>query len=452
MSRKKKIVIGVAIVAVLGAVAYANFRFKRAEGVEVNAEAIQKRSLEAIVTASGKIEPKRSVNISADTSGRVTELAVNEGERVQQGQFLMQIDPRLLRTRVQSGEASLGAARSQLAQLTLSLGAAQAAAQQAEDTYKRQQELWKGGLTTRETLERAESERKIRQAELASQRQQLETQELRMAQEQAALESARTDLSKVRIESPIAGIVTRRNIEEGETAVVGTMNNAGTVLLTIADMSVIEAEVEVDETDVPDVRIGQPARVTIDAIPDRSFSGRVTEIGNSPIQTTGAQAAGQATNFKVVVTIEEEIPDVRPGFTCTAEITTATRDNVLAVPIQATTVREVVLDEKGAIVRDPTDGNGRRPSGSGVVQASELQPGQERKEVEGVFVVRDGKAQFEQVKTGIAGEKYFEVTSGLQEGDSVITGPFSSVRELRDGSAVKIEAPARRGGAAGPRS
>ena len=446
MTRNKKILIGVGVVLILGAIAYANFNFKRAEGVTVNTEAIQKRDLEAIVSASGKIQPKRSVNISADTMGRVTGLAVNEGDRVARGQFLLQIDPRNLRSAVQRTEASLEAARSQAEQLRLALDSARANQKQAEDNLRRQQELWKQGLTTREALERAESELKVRQADLRSQEQQVQTQKLRMEQERAQLESARYDLSKVRIESPINGIVTRRNIEEGETVVIGTMNNPGTVLLTIADMSVIEAEVEVDETDIPSVAIGQTARVTIDAVPEKTFTGKVTEIGNSPIQATG-QTSRQATNFKVVVTLDSEIPDVRPGFTCTAEITTATRKNVVSVPIQAATVRELVVDDKGQIVREPAPEPGRRRRGS-TVQASELKPGQSRKELEGVFVVRDGKAEFVQVETGIAGEKYFEVLSGLKEGDSVIVGPFSSVRELQDGSAVKVEAPVRRPGAA----
>jgi HlyD family secretion protein len=439
MTRKKKIFIGAGIVVVLGAVAYANFKFKRTEGVTVNTEKVQKRNLQAIVSASGKIQAKRTVNISADTSGRVTELAVNEGDRVKEGQFLLQIDPRNLRTRVQSGEASLGAAQSSAEQLRLALESSRTALKLAQDNYKRQQELWKGGLTTREQYERAESELRGKEQDLRAQEQNVKTQQLRMNQEQATLENAKTDLSKVRIESPINGIVTRRNIEAGETAVVGTMNNAGTVLLTIADMSVIEAEVEVDETDIPTVRIGQPAKITIDAMTGKSFTGRVTEIGNSPIQGTGgAQQQSQATNFKVVITVEGEIPDVRPGFTCTAEITTATRDSVVAVPIQATTVREVVVDDKGTIVREPEPSSGapRRPGG---VQASELKPGQERKEIEGVFLVRDNKAVFEPVKTGIAGEKYFEVISGLKDGDSVIVGPFSSVRQLADGALVKIE-------------
>jgi HlyD family secretion protein len=439
MSRKKKILIGAGIVVVLGGVAFANFKFKRKEGITVNVEAVRKRRLEAIVSASGKIQPKRFVNISADTSGRVTELAVNEGDRVTEGQFLLQIDPRNLRTRVQSGEASLNAAQSSAEQLKLSLESSRTQLKLAQDNYKRQQELWKGGLTTREQFERSESELRVREQDLRAQEQNVLTQQQRMRQEQATLENARTDLSKVRIESPLNGIVTRRNVELGETAVVGTMNNAGTVLLQVADMSVIEAEVEVDETDIPAVKIGQTAKVTVDAMTGKSFVARVTEVGNSPIQTTG-QGASQATNFKVTLQIEGEIPDVRPGFTCTAEITTATRDNVLAVPIQATTVREMVVDDKGNVVREETAPGAppRRPAGGGV-QAAELKPGQERKEVEGVFVVRDGKAVFELVKTGIAGEKYFEVLSGLKDGDSVIVGPFSSVRTLADGAAVKVE-------------
>jgi HlyD family secretion protein len=441
MTGKKKWLIGLGIVVVLGAVAYANFRFKRIQGVTVNTEAIKARDLEAIVSASGKIQPKRFVNISADTMGRVTDLAVEEGDRIEKGQFLLQIDPRNLRSAVQRTEASAQAARSQAEQLTMALESARVALTQAEDALKRQQDLWKRGLTTKETLEKAEADLKMRQSDLRSQEQSVRTQQLRMQQENASLESARYDLSKVRIQSPIKGIVTKRNIEEGETVVIGTMNNAGTVLLTVADMSIIEAEVEVDETDIPSVKFGQLAKVTIDAIPDQTFTGKVTEIGNSPITTTGT-AASQATNFKVVVTLDAEIPAVRPGFTCTAEITTATRKHVVSVPIQATTVREMVVDEKGAIVRNtaPAGSKGPRP---GAVQASELNPGQTRKELEGVFVVRDTKAEFVPIKTGIAGDKYFEVLSGLKEGDNVIVGPFASVRELSDGADIKVEAPTR---------
>jgi HlyD family secretion protein len=441
MSRNKKILVGVGLVAVLGAIAYANVKFKRQDGVAVNVEAVQKRDLNAIVSASGKIQPQRLVNISADTMGRVTDLRVEEGQRVQKGDFLLQIDPRNLTTAYNQTQASLAAARSQMEQLRVSIESTKTSLKQAEEQAVRQRQLYKGGLTPKESLDNAENLVRMRQADVTSQERQIETQRLRMTQEQATVENAKLNLSKVRIESPITGIITRRNIEEGETVVIGTMNNAGTVLLTVADMSVIEAEVEVDETDIPNVKMGQKAKVTIDAMSGKTFTGKVTEIGNSPIQAAGSSAASQATNFKVKVTLDGEVPDVRPGFTCTAEITTATRQQVVSVPIQATAVREVIVDKEGNIVRDEAKGPQKgRPA---PVQDQDLKPGQERKELEGVFVVHDNKAVFTPVKTGIAGDKYFEVLSGANIGDQVIIGPFSSVRELRDGAAVKVEAASR---------
>jgi HlyD family secretion protein len=242
------------------------------------------------------------------------------------------------------------------------------------------------------------------------------------------------------MESPIDGIVTRRNIQQGETAVIGTMNNAGTVLLQLADMSVIQAEVEVDETNIPHVQLGQQAKITIDAIPDRSFKGHVTEIGNSPIQAAaGGTTTTQATNFKVVVVLDEPVPEVRPGFTATADITTATRKEVVSVPIPAVAVRELVYDANGQIVREPRSDKRRRSTVETVAAAAELKPGQTRKEVEGVFLVRDGRAEFLPIKMGIAGDKYFEVLNGLKNGDHVITGPYNSVRTMADGDLVKVD-------------
>src|SRR4029450_1493286 len=213
-----------------------------------------------------------------------------------------------------------------LDQLRQAVETARAQLDQAQKTAARQRDLWNQQLTTRESLEKAENDVVVATSAIREREKQVTAQSSRINQERASLESARYDLSKVRIESPIDGIVTRRNIQEGETAIIGTMNNPGTVLLTLADMSIIQAEVEVDETNVPHVQIGQIAKITIDAIPDKSFKGHVTEIGNSPIQTTGNVASGtQATNFKVVVVLDEKVADVRPGFTCTADITTAPR-------------------------------------------------------------------------------------------------------------------------------
>jgi HlyD family secretion protein len=411
----------------------------------VTVESIRARDLDAIVSASGKIQPKRQVNVSATTMGRVTRLAVQEGQRVKAGQFLLEIDPRSLAGQLERGEASVAAARSSLQQAHSAVDQARATLDLAQQTLKRQQDLSKDGLTPREALERAQNEVTVREVELKTRQQEVQTREQQIKQEQAGLSTTRYNISQVTINSPMDGIVTRRNIEEGENVVVGTMNNAGTVLLTVADMSVIQAEIEVDETDIPNVTIGQPAIVTIDAVPDRMFKGRVTDIGNSPIQAaaqTPATGQRQATNFKVVVTIEDQVPDIRPGFTCTAEITTATRKSATAVPIQSLTVREMLFDDKGALIHEPPPPVQRRFFGTAPVAPPppppDPAPGQTRKETEGVFVVRDAKVVFAPVKVGIAGERYFEVLTGLKPGDQVVTGPFDSVRQISDGSAVKV--------------
>jgi HlyD family secretion protein len=366
---------------------------------------------------------------------------VNEGDRIKKGQFLLQIDPRSLRTRVDSGAASMQAAQMSLDQMRQAVETARVQLEQAQQTLKRQQDLWSKQLTTREALEKAMNDVKAAESSLQEREHAGDAQASRIKQELAGLESARYDLSKVRIESPIDGIVTRRNIQEGETAVIGTMNNAGTVLLTLADMSVIQAEVEVDETNIPSVQFGQKAKISIDAIPDRTFKGHVTEIGNSPIQAaTGTGNTTQATNFKVVVVLDEDVPDVRPGFTATADIVTATRKGVVAAPIPAVAVRELVYDANEQIVREPrTDKRRATTTVETTASAAELKPGQTRKETEGVFVFRSGRAEFVPIKVGIAGDKYFEVLSGLKEGDQVITGPYNSVRGMADGDQVKVE-------------
>jgi len=444
MTRRKKVLIVTGIVLVAAAAVAANFYFKKDKGILVTTEAIRARDLDAVVSASGKIQPKRLVNISADTPGRVVNLAVNEGDRIQRGQFLLQIDPKSLRTRVEGGTASLEAAQASLDQMRQSIETGRVQLQQARQTLARQQDLWRQQLTTREALERAENDVRAAESTLQEREKQAAAQASRIGQERAGLASAQYDLSKVRIESPIDGIVTRRNIQEGETAVIGTMNNPGTVLLTLADMSVIQAEVEVDETNIPQVQIGQIGKISIDAIPDRTFRGHVTEIGNSPIQAASAAAASagtQATNFKVVVVLDEPVPEVRPGFTCTADITTAVRKNVTSVPIPAVAVRELIYDANGQVVRQPRPaGSDKRPGGvEPVAAAAELKPGQTRKETEGVFVVRNSRAEFVPIKMGIAGDKYFEVLTGLQPGDQVVTGPYNSVRGMKDGDLVKVD-------------
>ncbi|HEY7818944.1 MAG TPA: efflux RND transporter periplasmic adaptor subunit, partial [Vicinamibacteria bacterium] len=276
-----------------------------------------------------------------------------------------------------------------------------------------------------EVLDRAEAEMKVRKSELEARQTEVRAQEQRLEQEVAGLRSARHNLSKVTLDSPMDGLVSRLNIEEGETVLVGTMNNPGTVLLTVADMSVVQAELEVDETDITDVALGQPAQITIDAFPDREFTGRVTKIGSSSLEAQ-AQAQRQATVFEVEVTLDTEVPEARPGFSCTADITTAKRLDVVSVPIQALTVREVYPDAEGNV--HPRTRDEVWPPATNI----------EGDEIEGVFVLRDGRAHFTPVKIGIAGEEYFEVVDGLGESDEVIVGPFDQVRDMLHLDRVRI--------------
>jgi HlyD family secretion protein len=439
MSRKN-VFITIVVLLIGAAVVAANVYYKKDKGLAVTTDVIRTRDLEAIVSASGKIQAKRTVNVSSDTVGRVVNLAVNEGDRVKVGQFLLQIDPKTLRSRVDSGSASLQANILTLEQMKQAIETARAQLVQAQQTLARQQDLWKQQLTTREALDKADNDVRVAQSNLQEREKMLKPQESRIAQERAGLDSAQYDLSKVRIVSPIDGIVTARTIQEGEMVMIGTMNNAGTVLMTLADMSVIQAEVEVDETNVPNVQLGQKAKVTIDALPDRSFRGHVAEIGNSPIQAAAGATGTQATNFKVKVMIDEPIPEVRPGFTCTADITTATRKEVVSVPIPAVAVRELIYEANGQVVKEPkTDKKRRGVDSAPTTSTTELKPGQTRKETEGVFAVRDNKAEFVPIKMGIAGDKYFEVLSGLKSGDQVITGPYNSVRGMSDGDLIKVD-------------
>jgi HlyD family secretion protein len=447
---RKKVFIGLGLVALVGAMIWANFAFKKQEGPSVTVEAIKGRKLESVVSASGKIRARRTVNITSEVSGKVVKLAVEEGDRVKQGQFLLQVDPRNVRNRLQVSEASLEQQKIALQQSRQSLENAKVNLKLAQDELARQQRLDRDKLATKQALETAQDSVALRTGDVKNAEQAVSTAEQRIRSQMADLESAQHDLSRVTIEAPIDGIVTKRNVEEGEMAVVGFTNNPSVVLLIVADMSVIEAEIEVDETDIPNVKLGQKTKVTIDALPDREFGAKVTEIGNSPITASAAGGVRQATNFKVVVTLDGEIPEVRPGFTCTADITTADRENAVSVPIQALTVRELTFDPQGKVVKAPKPEKGKpRPGPSTpVVEAAELKPGFTKKEVEGVFVVdKDNRAEFVQVKTGVAGDKYFEVLDGLKVGDRVITGPFASVRNISDGTQVKVEGTGPGGGA-----
>jgi HlyD family secretion protein len=416
MSTKKKVLIIAGVVIAVGALGALTLRGGKDDGVQVSTEAVGRRTLVEVVTASGKIQPKRKVDISADISGRVVQVAVEEGQWVDAGALLLRIDPTQYVAAVRRAEASVSQARAREAQSRAQLTKAQADARRAEQL-----------MQTNELVSAADVENARTQAQVAEQ--ELQAARFAVTQAQAALSETRDQLSKTTIVAPMSGRVTRLNIEQGETAVVGTMNNPGSLLLTIADLSVMEAMVEVDETDVPGLTVGDSASVKVDAFPNQAFAGRVTRIGNSSIQlaATGQSSDAQSVDYEVVITLDNPPAELRPDLSATAEIVTETRVNALSVPILALTVRDA--DGKKFKVEDDEKDN---PD-----QAAVRTRGDED-EVEGVFLVREGKAEWVPVTIGIAGDRYFEVVRGLRGGETVVSGSYAVVRELEDDDAVRV--------------
>ncbi|MEX0980245.1 MAG: efflux RND transporter periplasmic adaptor subunit [Gemmatimonadota bacterium] len=430
MTRKKKFFIGFGIVLVLALATAMSIANSRERGVEVRMEEVARRDLTATVTTSGSIRARRSVDISSDVMGRVTAVNVKEGEDVVQGQVLLRLDPSQLQASVARAQAALSQAEAQAVQQRANV-------LQAQREYDRVTGLQSrdASLVSRQQVEDSEIRLEIAQANLSS-------ASFAVAQAEASLDEIRDQLSKTTIVAPISGKVTRLNIEEGETAVVGTMNNPGSLLLTISDLSVIEAVMAVDETSLPEITIGDSANIRLDAFPGRDFAGFVTEIGNSAIRasgqpSTGAQAA--AVDFEVILTLSDPEVTLRPDLSATADIVTARRTDALSIPIIALAVRDRPAPSDTAATGP--DGDGASPAArtaadTGAASGSSARRERDRTE-EGVFVVRDGTVAFVPVEVGITGEEYFEVLSGLEEGDLVVSGPYQRIRELEDGTAVR---------------
>ncbi len=395
MKRRTKIIIGIVVLVVAG-VLTAGFASRRGKDVTaVTFGKVQRQDLTSKVSANGRIDAKRKVDLSANVMGQVVNLAVREGEVVKKGDFLLQIDQKQLAATAQSADAALQAVFSDR-------DAAKATAIAADQDFQRAQKNFDQRIVPRADLERAQSTRDSARANVMA-------LEQRISQARANLTAARDTLSKTTMRAPMDGIVTALPVEEGEVAVIGTMNNAGTVLMTIADMSVVEAVMEVDETDVPSVKVGQRASVTIDAYPNKTFPGLVTEVASSPIKRNGVTGGTtEAVNFEVKIQIEAPPAGVRPGFSASADIITGTRPKALAIPIQALVVRE-------------------KPGSKSVKPQDE----------EGVFVHQNGTVKFETVTTGLSGDSSIELVSGAKEGQEIVTGPFRALRELKEGSKVK---------------
>ncbi|HEU6451559.1 MAG TPA: efflux RND transporter periplasmic adaptor subunit [Gemmatimonadaceae bacterium] len=385
------------------------------KAVDVRMEKVQKRDLVASVTASGQVEPRVKVDVASDVSGRIVRLAVKEGAMVKKGQFLLQIDPSTYEAEVQRARAAVASARADMARAKANLEQSQSALQRSEAIRKSN-----SNLVSDEQMEQLRTTVDVNQALFNSASHMVD-------QSVAALSNAQSNLAKTTINAPLSGKVTRLNVEQGETAVPGTFNKDAALLLTISNMDTLETTVKVDETDVARVSLGDSAVVEIDAFPDTTFMGKVVEIANSSVQnpTAGSsQNTDQAVDYEVKVMLLNPPPDTRPDFSATAKIITATRKQVLAIPIIALTVRDRQANPNGDSAQLAL---GNRPA---------RQVGQQQ--AEGVFVVgADNKVTFQPVKIGIAGEDYFEVLSGLQGGETIVSGSYQAVRDLKEGTLVR---------------
>jgi len=448
MKTWKKILIGLGALLVLGIIVGITVYQSRKNLVTVQTGKAQKQSLSSVVSASGEIKPKTYVNIGANAFGKIIKLHVKEGERVKKGQLLAQLenvqssaDVNAMRASLQGAETDFIASEAGLRTSQADLNRAKSDADHARLDWERAQGLYKSALiakqdydTKKATWESAEAGLAQAEARVAQAKAQVDSAEKHISQNKANLTRVSDVLQKTTYEAPFDGVITNLPVREGETVVIGIQNSPGSTLMTLADMSVITAEVKVDETDIVNVKMGQPAEVTIDAIPRKIFHGTVSEIGDNAIVRSTGLSTSQATStsqeakdFKVVVTLTDPPQDLRPGLSTTAKITTATRSNVVSIPIQALTVR----NPADLVPKDAAKGS---------VQAAAPAPSSKQKEeIQGVFVIRNKKAEFVAVDTGISGTTDIEVTKGVQEGDEVITGSYKVLRTLKPGTSVKID-------------
>ena len=462
MSTQKRLFILIAAVAILAAIVAFSANANRKNAVSVQIGQVEPAyQLIAKVNASGEIKPKEYVELQAEISGVITELAIEEGDFVSEGSVLLKIDPTQTAAQTRVQEALLGAAfmdaanaNAQIALQQANLGREKANVRVAEaevlkaaqalelgiSNFIRKQELFEQNLISRDLYEAAKNDKVAAQSNLISAEARLEQAKAslkvaqvvlrqagnsheaalsRVEQSQASLAQARDSLSKTVIRSPLTGVITQLNVEVGERAVPGTLNNPAATIMVIANLSIIQAEIEVNETDIVAVELNQRAVVNVDALPNEPLEGIVTEIGNSAIQKQSSQ---EAKEFKVAIRLSNPPSELRPGLSCAADITTATRVNVLTIPIQALVVREFAVDSRGNPIKEEVESNGDPES---------------RKEFEGVFVVREHRVEFTPVKTGISSDTRLQILSGVEEGSEIVTGSYKALRELEEGDFVK---------------
>jgi HlyD family secretion protein len=461
-------ILGILVVLIAAGVMFGRYQMEQAAIIKVQTGKTIRQELAQIVTASGEIKPRNYVNIgtNANAPSRITDILVVEGQRVRKGQLLARLESvqpeaevAAQRAQVSSSEAESGATEAALKAADENLRTAQAALDRAKAeqerariNFDRTEKLWAEKLIARqdydqrkieiETTAAAVREAEARIQQFRAQRSQaqasLSASQRRVTLAQANLRRASDILARTQSVAPLDGVVTNLPVRVGETVVPGVQNSSSSLIMTIADMSVITAEVKVDETDIVYVQLGQKTAVTIDAIPNKTFTGKVIEIGNTAILRSSGLAASQsavssqeAKDFKVVIALDNPPDGIRPGLSCTARVTAATRQNAVTVPIQAVTLRQ-----RGDL--EPVGPKGEKVE-------SKLPEKERRKELEGVFVIKGEKAYFKEVKTGITGATDVEVLSGLGDGEEVITGSYKVLRTLRNEAKVKVDnkAPAK---------
>jgi HlyD family secretion protein len=448
-NRKKILIISGVVIVVLIVIAIAIKRNSNSI-TTVQSGKVAKQDITSTVSASGEIKPKTFVNVGANAFGKIVKLYVKEGDRVKKGQMLAQIENVQPEADVNANRAALDAARTDSDAQSAAIKTAQANLESAQANLEhskfdidRAEGLYKDKLIAKSDydVKKAAYDSAVAsvaqaKAQIAQYKAQKESADRRIAQANANLVRSRDVLEKTEYVAPFDGVITNLPVRQGETVVIGIQNAPGSTLMTLADMSVITAEVKVDETDIVNVKLGQPAEITIDAMPKKVFHGTVSEIGNNAVvRSTGVStsqsniASQEAKDFKVVVTVNDPPENLRPGLSTTAKITTATKKEALSIPIQALTIRQ----------RGDLENKDSKDKSSVQAASPQLTPAQAKEEIQGVFIIRDKKAEFVPVETGITGTTDIEVTKGLKQGDEIVTGSYKVLRTLRNGAAIKVD-------------
>ena len=422
--KKKGLWIGLGAVVVVALIVMNVVRQSAGKVTAVQFAKVHVEDITSRVRAPGKIEPKTQVKISADIPGKVVRLLVKEGDKVKKGQLMLQIDDVQYVAAVGQAQAAHQSAVAHERETKRSLAA-------AESNFDRQRQLFSQNLLSPAEWDQANTTHESAQVAEA-------TANEEVARTRAALDGAENSLSKCHFVAPFDGVVSALDVEQGEIVITGTMNNPGTQIMVVSDLSRMLVRADVDETDVVDMKLGQKAKISVDAIPDTTFAGTVTEIGNTAKRSTTSTVEGQ-TNFEVKVVFDDNVPQVRPGMTADVDIETATHGQVLTVPIQAVVVRS--QRDLDRAMHKPTAAGKKPRSSDASAAAEEDTVGRKDKEVTGLFVVTAGVAKFVPVHTGIASETMIEVTGDVKNGDSVVSGPYKALRELKPGTKVKAEGP-----------